>query len=179
MNRRLAVLGLAVAMCGTGSVVAGQTAQKDAPVNPELLQQDAPVNPELLQQDAPVVKLGHINPPTTAPVPTELPLAEWRDFIGRQQSALMARAGQAQQGQTTFRVESVGPKLMRVHLTTDGVEQGTLESTGFTIATGANGTTITASGPVTMATSDGKKLSFEGLTLQLTLSGKYWFALRQ
>lgn len=32
MNRRFAALGLALAMCGTGPVVAGQTAQTDAPV---------------------------------------------------------------------------------------------------------------------------------------------------
>ena len=54
MIRRLAVLGLAVAICG--ALVAGQTAQTDAPVTPELL-----------QQDGPVVKLGHSNPPVGLP----------------------------------------------------------------------------------------------------------------
>ena len=123
MNRRFAVLGL-VAMCGT--VVAGQTAQKEAPVTPELLRQDGTVTPELLQQNAPAA---------------------------------------------TFRVESVGSRT-RVHVTADGGERWTFEALGFTVTTQASGTTITASGPVTLTTADGKTISFQGLTLELGPNGK-------
>jgi hypothetical protein len=126
MNRRFAVLGLAVAV--SGSIVAGQTA------------------------------------PTTAPVPiTPAP----GGF-----SNAYPRPTQAQQGLTTFRVESVGPQRTRIHVTTDGVEQWTLEASGFTVTTQASGTAITTSGPVTMATSDGKTISVGALTLQFAPSGR-------
>ncbi len=187
MNRRFAVLGLAVAMCGTG--VAGQTAQKDAPVNPELLQQDGPVNPELLHQDVPVLlpasgdqtpaKPGgafantypvlkptgsQTQPATTAPVAiTPAP----GGF-----SNAYPRPTQAQTGIITFRVESVGPQRTRIYLTRNGVDAGTFESTGFTVTTGTSETSISASGPVSI-TVDGKMFTVDGFTMRIGLGGTF------
>lgn len=68
---------------------------------------------------------------------------------------------------------------MRLSIIDSGVEKATVEASGITVTTGPDGTTVTTTGTVAVATSDGKKLSFEGLTLHLTLGGNYWFALRQ
>jgi hypothetical protein len=137
MNRRFAVFGLAVAM--SGSVVAGQTPQTAAPV----------AIPASGAQSSPLVDTIQITPLTR-----------------RTLREALAAERQAQQGQTTFRVESVGSRT-RIYVTTDGAESWTLEAIGFTVTTQASGTTITASGPVTMTTTGGKTISLQGLTLQL------------
>ena len=139
MNRRFAALGLALAMCGTGSVVAGQTAQKDTPVA------------------------------TTPASPS----------TGGVSNLVLLSASAQQLGNTvSFRVEPVEPQRMRLSIIDSGVEKATVEASGITVTTGPDGTTVTT-GTVAVATSDGKKLAFEGLTLHLTLNGNYWFALRQ
>ena len=76
----------------------------------------------------------------------------------------------------SFRVEPVGPERMRLYLDT-GAEKATVQASGITLTTGPGGTTITGSGPVTVTRSDGKKLSFEGLTLRLTPGGIVWVSL--
>lgn len=184
MNRRLAVLGLAVAMCGT--VVAGQTASAPAPLLIPASGDQAPAKPSgAFANTYPVLKptAPQTQPAPTAPVaivpmiqtpPTTAPVAITPAPGGF--SNAYPRRTQAQQGRTTFRVESVGPQRMRIHVSTDGVEQLTLEASGFIVTTQASGTTITASGPVTMATSDGKTISVEALTLQFAPSGRFSFS---
>ena len=164
MNQHVVVIGLALAMFGT--VVAGQTAQKDAPVPIMPLGQTPPTT-----APGPITVIDETSPRST-PVPITPATGGFSNAYPNPRRGSQAyRVVQAQQGQTTFRVESGGPKLMRVHIATDGVEQAVLESVGFTVTTGASGTTLTASGPVMFSLSDGKKFSLSGVDMHFGPTG--------
>ena len=135
MNRRFAVLGLAVATFGT--VVAGQTTQKDAPV---------------------------------AITPAPSPTGGFSNLYPRRPPA----DAQPQLGAVAFRVESVGPQRMRLYLTQNGVDKGTVESSGFTVTTGPGGTTITALGAGNV-THSGSTDSFLELEIRVAADGTLVF----
>ena len=127
MIRRLAVLGLAVAMCAT--LVAGQTEYRLNEIPPDAQEMPANAMARLLQMV--------------------------QTLRGHNSGA----ANPAQQlGPLVVSIELVGPKLTRLHLTQHGSKLATLESAAFTVTTGTDGTTITASNRVKMQIAAGRTI---------------------
>ena len=146
MNRRFAVLGLAVAMCGTGSAVAGQLSEAE-----QMARREAALRNRMVLAD-----------PATSSTGDQVQPGQLSGTYASGIGPLLA-----------VRMESVGPQLSPLHLTRNGVEEWTFESTVFTISPGTSGTTITSSDVVTV-TRPGSQVSISGFALRISADGTIW-----